>query len=297
MECCSDPFQHQLLGMTESNQVSKETKWIDAWIRWNKAEDDEDSAEEEERVENPFHIDASKEFSFSFAQQQHEEIIQIHLQGYNSESEEAWSSTGLTVWRSGEYLCRYLAGNPSLLKDSSLRVLECGSGLGLCGIFAHFLSKKALNIYLTDGDTEALSQLRRNIKRNCNNDTLISCHQLLWGLETAQAFRDSHGTFDLIIGSDLIYVKAVVKPLWDTINTLLTQQGVCLMAYCARHTESDRHVTLHDILEASRLVGFCNQCVETATNEDGEEIYIHRFWRIQVEERVRNVNEYLESDI
>lgn len=254
-----------------------ETKWIDAWIRWDRADDD-NHHEAEEMGENPFQTDSSQDFSFSFHREDTDKSIQIHLCGYKPESEEAWSSTGLTIWRSGEYLCRYLASHPSLFAAQE-KVLECGSGLGLCGILARMISSEPRKVVLTDGDTETLAQLRRNIKRNCENDTTISCRQLLWGLKSAKSFQSTHGMFDLILGSDLIYVKAVVGPLWDTVDTLLSDDGVFIMAYCARRTESERNVTLDDILEASRLAGFSNECVDTFGNEEGEDIYIHRFIR------------------
>jgi hypothetical protein len=61
-------------------------------------------------------------------------------------------------------------------------------------------------VYLTDGDTDALIQLRHNVEINRRSDR-IACQQLLWGTAPAVAFVQKHGYMDLILASDIVYVR------------------------------------------------------------------------------------------
>ena len=93
------------------------------------------------------------------------------------------------------------------------RALEIGSGLGLNGILAHLLlTDPKCTVLLTDGDSEALVHLRRNIERNrsklCSS---VSGQQLLWGDGSSKEFlkRNDGAKFDIILASDIIYVKSI----------------------------------------------------------------------------------------
>jgi Lysine methyltransferase len=109
--------------------------------------------------------------------------------------------------------------------------------LGLCGIVAHQLqaasvlhndrgddgdddgdddvvddtnaatsSSSSSYVYLTDGDTDALVQLRYNVRQNQRSDR-IHCQQLLWGTASATAFAQTYGTVDVLLASDIVYVS------------------------------------------------------------------------------------------
>ena len=228
-------------------------------------------------------------YSFSY-----DDNISIELQGFPADSEVIWTSTGLTLWRSSQYLCDYLMNNRQLLlqqhsEGKQPRVLEVGSGLGRCGILAHLLAPKT-KIFLTDGDTDTLSQLRANIQRNItikDDDKMnhehnnISCHQLLWGKETADAFSKAHGgNFDVIMGSDLVYVPKVIQPLFETVQTLLSKpNGIFVMAHCARRHGNE--VKLEMIVDAADQAGFtCNVIVED--NDILDDIYLYKFeWKTE----------------
>lgn len=111
---------------------------------------------------------------------------------------------------------------------------------------------------LTDGDTNTLEYTRKNIKRNCANQcgeetittSKIVCHQLIWGPMFAETFRSEHGTFDTIMGSDIIYVEQVLEPLWITVATLLSKpNGRFLLAFARRNVQMDL------VLEHAKKVG------------------------------------------
>jgi len=179
--------------------------------------------------------------------------ICIELEGYKAELGQTLHSTGLTLWRASHRLCDFL-----LLDDYAReyihekRVLELGAGLGLCGILAHLLQPRPLSsssLILTDGDTNTLEYTRKNIQRNCakhcgdatsTTSSKIACHQLIWGPSFAETFRSEHGTFDTIMGSDIIYVEQLLEPLWATVATLLSKpNGRFLLAFAQRNVKMD----------------------------------------------------------
>ena len=151
----------------------------------------------------------------------------------------------------------------SLAKDSPVVMSKLGAGLGLCGILAYqFVSTSQsrnsdATVWVTDGDTDALVYLRDNVHRNQIHDkSRLYCRQLLWGHETSTHFLETHcdgQTFDLILASDIVYSAAVVGPLWETVQTLLSLSGIFLFSYCSR-----RHVPINIeiVLEAADKTGF-----------------------------------------
>mmetsp|Transcript_6051 Transcript_6051/g.6890 ORF Transcript_6051/g.6890 Transcript_6051/m.6890 type:complete len:196 (-) Transcript_6051:26-613(-) len=139
---------------------------------------------------------------------------------------------------------------------SGRSVLELGSGLGLCGILAHKLG--STTTILTDGDTDTLELMRQNVHqnvdRNCSDLSAtngngnvhrntepedITCQQLRWAnsediANVKQSLVDTtrnNGTpedeaskvdgFDIIMGSDIIYLEEMIDPLLETVVALL----------------------------------------------------------------------------
>mmetsp|Transcript_28388 Transcript_28388/g.83503 ORF Transcript_28388/g.83503 Transcript_28388/m.83503 type:complete len:263 (-) Transcript_28388:172-960(-) len=237
---------------SDSSSRANETKWIDAWVRWERTSYDSDDGDDNDQDSTA--VAPTETYSFHYSTKR-EESIDIELRGFHSDSEQIWNSTGLTLWRSSHHLCEYLVEHQDLL-GSNKRILELGSGLGRCGILAHKLSLSS-EVLLTDGDTDTLAQLRENVDRNVKSEENVSCHQLLWGRETSEMFLKQHGEreFDLLIGSDLVYVTGVIAVLWESVQVLLSKKGgIFLMAHCARREGND--VTVNSILEAAENAGF-----------------------------------------
>lgn len=298
-----------------------ETRWIDAWIRWERTDDDEEEKEEEEQAdETPSPPTDTFSFAYHKTSTTPTTTIEIHLQGFPSDSEQTWNSTGLTLWRSSASLCDYLARawNQANVEEATTsknlwirnhRFLELGAGLGRSGILAwHCLSSLSLqneydddddadggggssgdnnisdvtkDLYLTDGDTDVMGQLRQNVQENpppteestekddsnmsptthTDNSDLphpsqqvnLTCVQLLWGRTPARTFLQDTADgepMDVIFGSDLVYVEKVITPLMETVTTLLAQPtGRFLMAHCARREGNE--VTVDMVLEAA----------------------------------------------
>ena len=277
--------------------MEKETTWIDAWIRWDRNSKDIVDEDQNDDVGDDERVPPTTNFSFDYTlpAQRYDSCsfaplnLTLNLRGFPSESEQIWNSTGLTLWPSSHHLCEYLLQHYQELlpfddtnetvsgtiveKQRNIRAVELGSGLGRCGLLLHHLMAMqdgiGSHIYLTDGDTDTLAQLRDNVIENTNQDGgtkpiasadneqrnerdnelhSVSCHQLLWGKETTEAFCERHfsnvpinqppdvtnsqekdhsghpvslSCVDLVCGSDLIYAPRVIGPLFETVLRLL----------------------------------------------------------------------------
>ncbi|CAB9507424.1 family with sequence similarity 86 [Seminavis robusta] len=309
-----------------------ETPWIDAWIRWERDSKEVVAEDEDEDEEQGEPLPPTEQFSFSYQLPGNNDDIVLELKGFPSESEQIWNSTGLTLWPCSHYLCEYLLEHHATLlqppppsqetcTESSQQppqqqvVLELGSGLGRCGLLAYHLlllrnNKTAdechcsTHVYLTDGDTDTLKQLRDNVQHNTkqpankhtNNDTTtistnttISCHQLLWGTETTKEFCQAHknviltddsdnnqgsNNIRLVLGSDLIYVPQVIQPLFETVKVLLSHThdndntaARFLMAHSNRRQGSS--VTLEMVLEGATNAGLSHEIVMESPPQEG----------------------------
>lgn len=164
---------------------------------------------------------------------------------------------------------------------------QLGAGLGLNGVLAHRLS--ADSVVITDGDSDAMVELRKNIvvnrriQDNNNNDDddedaasknkkALSAAQLIWGLESSRAFLEnivttttttasslSSSQFSIIIASDVIYAAIVIDPLWETVRTLLRKPGgEFWMAFAVRKVP----VTIEFVLQKAQEYGFRYELVD-----------------------------------
>ena len=275
--------------MTASQSV--EVPWVDAWIRWERNSKQEDNStdnpesSDSDDVDNASLPPPTESYTFTYTTPDSNIRITLKLDGYHYDSEQTWNSTGLTLWRSSYYLCQYLVDHsvewmPShdntsdngLSVEKEVKILEVGSGLGRCGMLAHLLSKASGYItktLLTDGDTDTLKQLRQNLFHNIKNDDSIESRQLLWGKEYAMQYLQQQSTerkkFDLIIGSDLLYVPSVIKPLFETVLQLLSpDNGEFLMAHCCRRVGNE--VSLEEVLSVANNLGF--DCEEKMRNDE-----------------------------
>lgn len=114
-----------------------------------------------------------------------------------------WSLFGV-VWASGELLARMMYD----YDVRKLRILEVGCGIGLASMV---LNHRAADITATDHHPEAGPFLSENVKLNKGEAIPFTC--------TDWAERENTlGTFDLIIGSDLLYERDHAGLLSDFID-------------------------------------------------------------------------------
>lgn len=279
----------------------KEKHWTDAQVRWTAAnhnlEDDGDAENDDDcdasaDSETSFQPDPTKVFSHRFQlsgdESKYAIDIDIDLKGYEEESDTIYVSTGLTLWRSSQVLSDYMLGPHGILaqakKNPSLRLLELGAGLGLNGLLARAIlasnsdkdEGKSPMVVMTDGDSNALTVLRENVRLNSkyedNGNVILCVQQLLWGQKYAQKFQIhdnkepaetlqenpnqvNPAKFDLILASDAIYVQENVRPLLEIVQELLHEKGEFWFSYCCRRQVS---VEISDVLDAATKVGLAH---------------------------------------
>lgn len=144
------------------------------------------------------------------------------------------------------------------------------------GILAHLMTSEG-STFLTDGDTDALIHLRENVKINTVKERGddITCHQLLWGSDTSKKFLEKHARgqkFDILLASDIIYVKSIIAPLWETVQTLLTKEnGIFVMAFAKRRVP----VSIEFVLQSAEEAGFTHELV--SEHDEGIWVYLFRW--------------------
>jgi predicted nicotinamide N-methyase len=186
-------------------------------------------------------------------------------------------STGLAVWGGSELLAKYLILNSSkLLLRGTSSVMELGAGTGLCGIVTYYLlllnneqstdgkgsstatpALSSSSLWITDGDVDVLKNLRYNVGRNIRQTTSsssssvhVSCPQLIWGKDM-DATVDKYGKQCLIIASDCTYMVASLRPMWETVDSLLEANGVFIWVNLCAST-----VPLELVLETAAAHNF-----------------------------------------
>jgi len=209
--------------------------------------------------------------------------INVTLKGMKTENCQTISSTGLTLWNASTLLCEFVCSNVGIIKQKD--ILEVGSGLGLCGIVAYKMG--ARRVIMTEGDTDVLVQMRKNVNLNiynicqspyqleCEEElipsclNILPCRQLKWGSCEINEFRKkwccaktkemgtgvytcANDRFDVIMGSDIIYADDIIEPLFDTVTGLLSYSihALFLLAYIRRN------VKIELVLDCAKRRGF-----------------------------------------
>lgn len=188
--------------------------------------------------------------------------ITLSLHAIRTKHPTQLQSTGLTLWSTSKQLCEYLLAYPELVRNRHL--IELGAGLGAVGIVANKLG--ARRVVLTDGDTDTLDNMRRNVASNCTAEGVV-CQQLLWGRNVEQ-FREQHAPsqgFDIVVGSDIFYAQDSLLPLFQTILALLSPfpNSIFLLGY------SSRGVTIETVLSSALHHGLTGTAVDVNQHKEG----------------------------
>lgn len=153
------------------------------------------------------------------------------------------------IWPSSIALAQYL-----FLKDvKGKKVLELGCGVGIAGIAAALCGADVL---MTDYEEDALWFAKHNIQKNFNQDKSngkIIVATLDWRTPKLT------GTYDLIIGSDLLYEKRNHRPILELINEYIRDKGEAIL------TDPNRS-TLHSFLKSAEENNFSVQTLKSSVD-------------------------------
>jgi hypothetical protein len=127
---------------------------------------------------------------------------------------------------------------------------------------------------LTDGDVNVLQYLRKNVATNCDDSSRVMCQQLVWGdqqhVEKALQHSGASG-FDIVLGSDIIYVEDILKPLWETVAAVVCRDGAFWLSFCRRN------VPFGLVVETADQFGFgpcqLTGAVQPARDQDGVYVF------------------------
>jgi len=144
------------------------------------------------------------------------------LKCLSKEYQHTCKATGFVLWESALMLAPLLASNLDIVAGKTVLELGCGSA-GICSMVA---AKVSDLVVATDGDPAVLNLLNENIKSNAEHLTSskLVCERLEWGnSEHVNTIRslNTHG-FDVIIGTDVMYVADAIIPLFETAKALIS---------------------------------------------------------------------------
>jgi len=123
----------------------------------------------------------------------------------------------IKIWEASIVLCEYLT---QLNLDLNAHILELGAGAGLTGMM---LGRMGHPMTITDYDDHALALLQKNVKHNKLKNVRVN------KLDWFQSEVDE--TYDIIIGSELIYKEELIQPLLDLFLKCLKPEGKIFIAH------------------------------------------------------------------
>ncbi|MEM6691310.1 MAG: methyltransferase domain-containing protein [Planctomycetota bacterium] len=120
-----------------------------------------------------------------------------------------------TTWRAASGIDRFM----DRLELADRRVLEVGCGTGHAGMAA---AARGAQVTLTDGVEDPLHLVRMSLERN---SLQARVRLLRLGQDRIEGER-----FDVILGSDVTYLRELWTQLLDCFEEQLTQEGVALLS-------------------------------------------------------------------
>ncbi|CAE7227799.1 CaMKMT, partial [Symbiodinium sp. CCMP2592] len=185
---------------------------------------------EDEYVERVFEVDVPEGITLPDVKDK----LQLRLYGWPMGSSGAICWRG--AWASVHLLLRAAATLPQR------RVLELGAG---CGLLAHTAALLGAESTASDGSEDEVPLLEKNadafIDRMGLGGSLAAAH-LEWGLAHAEESALSERSFDLIVGSEIVYIPEYIPALAESIAYLLADDGEAVIvntAVATRTTQSE----------------------------------------------------------
>jgi len=173
------------------------------------------------------------------------------------------------VWPSSEALSSFFCDKPHLVNGK--KIVELGSGTGLCALVTAKLN--ADSVLLTDYSADAIDVISNSIGRN-QLSNVCSVSSLRWGddADSQRILGEFGGSFDLCIGTDVVYEPESVEPMFHSAFDLLKPSG---RFYLANHIH--RYAALEESVQAcATKMGL----VEEKMDDIGEGIFFSVFSRV-----------------
>ncbi|XP_062434744.1 protein N-lysine methyltransferase METTL21A [Rhea pennata] len=160
----------------------------------------------------------------------HSPAVTYHFAGRPLRIEQSWAQQGVAavVWDAAVVLCAYLEAGSVDLRERT--VIELGAGTGLLGIVAALLGAR---VTVTDR-AAALALLESNVRANLPPELQprAAVKELTWGKDLGGF---PAGAFDLILGSDIVYLEDTFADLLRTLEHLCAAHTVVLLSCRIRY--------------------------------------------------------------
>ncbi|KAG1691930.1 hypothetical protein DVH05_026091 [Phytophthora capsici] len=134
---------------------------------------------------------------------------------------------GTTVWDSSKTLLKFIEQHPERFQRFS-SICELGAGCGgLAGIASAIITGGLADVVLTDIGP-VLPWLRRNVRENLTDKEIqrVRVQQHAWGTPVTNL----KVPFDCVLCADVVYEKACVKPLVQSLLALSHRKTVIFLA-------------------------------------------------------------------
>ncbi|GAM21709.1 hypothetical protein SAMD00019534_048840, partial [Acytostelium subglobosum LB1] len=178
--------------------------------------------------------------------------IDINVYLLNSAATD-YDLTGQVIWPAASMLTHYIVNDVDRYSNDN-KVLEVGSGVGICGMFLARLGKQCV---MSDYHDVVLELLEKNVQQSNDDGYPIEMLKLDWGnqedIATLKQASTGGDGYDTIIGSDVVYWRTSIDPLFNTINQLLSHRDHAqfILCYQSRSTQTDEY-----LLEMAIKYGF-----------------------------------------
>ncbi|KAJ3682419.1 hypothetical protein LUZ60_014992 [Juncus effusus] len=190
------------------------------------------------------------------------EIIEIQakdqifkIKAVPRENQHTCKSTGLMVWESAHLMCNLLSQNPKITEGKS--VLELGTGsAGICSMVS---ARTAKLVLATDGDLQSINLLKENVSSNLDKEysDKILIKKLFWGdKDDIKEIKEHVNLFDLVIGTDVSYVREAILPLFETARELVLERESCEMKPWIILCHTERRADEEFIVSVAESKGF-----------------------------------------
>lgn len=146
--------------------------------------------------------------------------------------------TGGAVYDAAIFLCNFLIQlrKSGTFNFPDITVLELGAGTGLASIVTAHLGAK---VVCTDGDKSAVELARKNCEINLGSNSKypIIVRHYRWG--DIDNDLEQYGPFNMVIGSDLLYIHSHLWLLKESLLRLCDAGGHLVLAFQIREKKKE----------------------------------------------------------